>query len=70
MGHEVSIYVFFDSDLAGDKYTRRIQTGVLIFINKYPIHWYSKSQVNFKEINFGVEFYATNTGVEIVEDLI
>ena len=39
-GHKVSIYMFVDDDLAGDKSTRRIQTGVLIFINDDLIHWY------------------------------
>ena len=46
-GHEVSISMFVDSDLEGDKSTRRSQTGELIFINKSPIHWYSKRQETF-----------------------
>ena len=32
-GHEVTIYMFFDANLTGDKYTS---------INKAPIHCYSK----------------------------
>ena len=43
-GHKVSISVFVDADLAWEKSTRRIQTGVLIFIIKDPIHWYIKRQ--------------------------
>ena len=35
---EVSIYMFVDADLAGDKSTKRIQIGVFIFIHKYFIH--------------------------------
>ena len=42
--HEVSISMFVDSDLAGDKSSRRRQTGVMIFINNYTIHWYIKRQ--------------------------
>ena len=41
---EVFISMFVDADLAGYKSTRRSQTGLLMFINKYPIHWYSKKQ--------------------------
>ena len=44
--HEVYIYMFVDADLAWDKSTSSSQTRVLIFINKDPIHWYSKSQEN------------------------
>ena len=41
-GNKVYISMFVDAELTGDKSTRRIQTGVLIFINKSPIHWYIK----------------------------
>ena len=46
-GHEVSISVFVDADLSGDKYTRRSQTGVLICINKASVYWYRKRQATF-----------------------
>ena len=35
--HEVSISIFVDADLAGDKFTRHIQTWVLILINEDTI---------------------------------
>ena len=41
-GHKASVSVFVYADLVGYKSTRRIHTGVLIFINKAPIYWYSK----------------------------
>ena len=41
-GQEVSISMFVDAELAGDKSTRYNQTGVFIFINISPIHFYSK----------------------------
>ena len=67
-GHEVSIYVFFDANhLTGDKSTSYSQKGVLIFINKSPIHWYIKSQATVEAISFGSEFCAINSGVEMVE---
>ena len=41
-GLGVYVSVFVDADLAEDKANRRSQTGILIFVNKDPIHWYSK----------------------------
>ena len=38
-GHKVSISMFVEADLAGGNFNRRSQTVVLVFMNKYPIHW-------------------------------
>ena len=51
--HKVSISMFVHADLAGYKYTRPSQTGVLIFINKAPSRWYRKRQENLEGITFG-----------------
>lgn len=40
----VSASVFVNADLAGDKRSRRSQTGTLIFCDKAPMHWHSKRQ--------------------------
>ena len=42
MRYSISTLAFEDTDLAGDKLTRRSQTGILIFCNKCPTHWFSK----------------------------
>ena len=68
-GHKVSISMFVHDDLARDKSTRRSQTGVLIFINKDPIHWYSKSQATVEASTFGAESCSIEIGVEMVEAL-
>ena len=68
-GHGVSISMFVDADLAGDKSTRRIQTGVLIFINKVPIHWYIKRQTTVEASTFESDVCAMKVGVEMAEDL-
>ena len=60
--------MFVDSDIAGDKSTRRSQTGVLIFINKATIYWYSNVQATVEAITFGAEFYAMKAYVEMVEN--
>ena len=61
--------MFVDADLAGEKSTRRRHTGLLIFINKAPIHWYIKIQENVEAITFGSDLCAMKSGVEMVEVL-
>ncbi len=68
-GLPVSTSAFVDADLAGDKKNRRSQTGVLIFCNKAPIHWYSKRQHTVETSTFGAEFRAMKTAVELTEAL-
>ena len=65
-GLSVSTLCFADADLAGDKSTRRSQTGILIFVNKAPIHCYSKRQPTVEVSTFGAEFCATKNAVETV----
>ena len=59
----MSIHFFFDSDHAGDKVTRRSQTGVLIFINRDPILWFSNKYNLVQTSTFGSEFTAMNQAV-------
>jgi hypothetical protein len=47
-GREVQMIVFVDADHAGDKMTRRSRTGVLLYLNRSPIQWYSKRQNNME----------------------
>ena len=65
-GLPVTVSVFVDSDLAGDKASRRSQTGILIFVNRAPIHWYSKRQSSVEFSTFSAEFRAMKTFVEMV----
>ena len=58
-----------DANHDGNLKDRKIQTGVLDFINKAPINWYSKSQTTVEESTFGAEFFATKTAVEMIEGL-
>ena len=68
-GKEVEMTMFVDSDHAGDKVTRRSRTGILIFLNRAPILWYSKKQNSIETSSFGSEFMAMKTGVELLEGL-
>jgi hypothetical protein len=44
LGHGVSTMYFVDADHAGCKVTRWSQTGLIIYVNKAPVIWYSKHQ--------------------------
>ena len=68
-GLAMSLSMFVDASHAGNKVDRRSQTGVLIFLNKAPIHWYSKRQPSVETSTFGAEFCAMKVGVEMIEGL-
>ena len=68
-GLSVQVSMFVDADLAGDKRNRRSQTGILTFVNRAPIHWFSKRQPTVETSTFGAEFCAMKVGVEMVEAL-
>ena len=60
---------FVDSDHAGNLATRRSQTGILIFLNKAPIVWFSKRQNTVETSTFGSEFVAMRVATEVIEGL-
>jgi hypothetical protein len=68
-GNPVTMSAFVDADHAGDTVTRRSHTGLIIFVNRAPIIWYSKKQNTVETSTFGSEFVAMRTAVEIVEGL-
>ena len=68
-GLAVLVTCFVDANHGGNLKDRKSQTGILIFINKAPIHWYSKSQNSVEASTFGAEFCAMKTAVEMIESL-
>jgi hypothetical protein len=60
---------FVDSDHAGNRVTRRSHTGILIFLNRAPIIWFSKAQNTVETSTFGSEFVAMRIAVELIEAL-
>jgi hypothetical protein len=60
---------FVDSDHAGDLLTRRSRTGVLIYLNRAPITWYSKKQNSIEASTFCSEFMALKTAAKLVSGL-
>jgi len=57
-GMPVEISCFVDADHAGNLATRQSQTGILIFINKALVVWYSKHQNTVECSTFSSEFIA------------
>jgi hypothetical protein len=68
-GNIVSTHCFVDADHAGNLITRRSQTGILLFLNRAPIIWYSKRQNTVETSTFGSEFVALRIAVELIESL-
>ena len=66
-GVSVSTHCYVDSDHAGNTVTRRSQTGLLLFVNRALIVWYSKCQNTVETSTFGSEFIAMKTAVEQIE---
>ena len=68
-GNPIQINCFVDSDHAGDRITRRSQTGILLYCNSAPIVWYSKRQSTCETSTFGSEFVALRIATELVISL-
>ena len=68
-GNPVSMTCFEDADHAGDIVTRRSHTGLIVFVNRAPIYWYSKKQNTVESSTFGSEMVAMKQAVEIIEGL-
>jgi hypothetical protein len=67
-GNVVSTHCFVDADHAGNRVTHS-QTGILLFLNRAPIVWYSKRQNTVETSTFGSEFVAMRIAVELIEAL-
>ena len=68
-GNVVSTHCFVDADHAFNCITRRSQTGILLFVNRAPVVWYSKRQNTVETSTFGSKFVAMRISVELVEAL-
>ena len=66
-GKPVSISCFVDASHACDVVTCCSQTGIIIFLNWAPIHWYSKRQSTVEGSTFGSEYIAMKTAVEMIK---
>jgi hypothetical protein len=68
-GRMMSTHCFVDSDHAGDKVTRRSQTGILIFCCRAPVLSYSKRQNSVETSTYGSELVAMRQAIDLVKSL-
>lgn len=68
-GKSVVTTCFVDADHAGCRLTRRSHTGVVIFVNRAPILWFSKRQNTVESSTFGSESVAMRQAVDMIEGL-
>jgi hypothetical protein len=68
-GNSIQVNCFVDSDHAGDRVTRRSQTGIILYCNSAPIVWYSKRQNTVESSTFGSEFVALRIASELIISL-
>ena len=68
-GKHVNILTYVDASFANDLTTRRSVTGILIFLNKTPIKWYSKRQNTIETSTFGAELVAARIATELTMEL-
>jgi hypothetical protein len=69
LGRFVTLSHYVDANLFHDMMTGRSVTGILHFLNKTPIDWYSKKQATVETATYGSEFVAARTCTEQVIDL-
>ena len=66
-GRPVQINAFVNASHARNKLVHRSQTGILIYLNKSPIIWYSKTQKTIETSTFGSEFVALQIATEMIK---
>ena len=67
--HDVTVSCLVDGNHAGNQVFRRIKTGILIYLNRAPTHWYSKHHPSAKDSTFGAVFCVMRVRVENIEGL-
>ena len=65
----MQITCFVNSDHGSDQVTRRSRTGILIYINKAPIVWYSKRQNTVETSTYGSELVTMQLAVAMIKAL-
>jgi hypothetical protein len=65
----VQINAFVHANHARNRVTRRSHTGILIYLNRAPIMWYSKAQATVESSTFGSEFIAMRQATDMIEGL-
>ena len=69
LGKPVVSVHYVDANLMHCMATGKSVTGILHFLNKTPIDWYSKKQATVETATYGSEFVAARTCVEQIIDI-
>jgi hypothetical protein len=65
-GQRVTISAFVDANHAGNKVTRRLHTGIIIYAQNALILWYSKRQNTVEAATYGSEMVALQICKELI----
>ena len=65
-GNKIRITVYKDADHAHDLVTRRLVTGVLLFLNNTPVKWISQRQKTVETSTYGSELVAARIATELI----
>jgi hypothetical protein len=68
-GKSVTMSCYVDANHAGCRMMRRSHSGILIFLNRALILWYSKCQNTVETSTFHSEYVAAKTAVEMINSL-
>ncbi len=68
-GNAVSTHCFVDADHAGNRVTQCLQSGILLFVNRAPILWFSKQQNTGCQDIYIWKRVAMRIAVELIESL-
>ncbi len=68
-GMPAQINTFVDTNHARNRVTCRFHTGILIYLYRAPIMWYSKAQATVESSTFGSEFIAMQQAMDMIEGL-
>ena len=69
LGPKVVITTYVDANLCHDMLSGKSVTGIIHFLNKTPIHFYSKKQPVVETATYGSEYMAARIAVEEIIDL-
>jgi hypothetical protein len=69
LGKEVDTIYFHDANLYHDIITGRSVTGIIHFLNRTPIDWFSKKQNTVETSTYGSEYVASRIAAEQIIDL-
>ena len=68
-GKRVVLTTYKDANLYHDLTTGRSVTGILHYLNKTPIDWFSKKQSTVETATYGSEFVAAKTAIQQISAL-